>query len=233
MPEDPKIGKIEFGPSTGFVQYTGAGKFVEKSNTLRYVKSMTNGQGTIALEKPHVLFTTAEEMEGQPASCYNCRIFYDKAERCAIHLPSIVVKKFVAKGEGGKDIEFWPCCGYHDYGEPSSESEVKYQGNHDGDSTGLVWINAPEPGLEYSGANCGGVCGGDDCDLYLPYDAETKWDSTSGLCRVLQSTVGPGDVCTAWQDDDVISWRQVQSYLKEGGDLGFGKDQRSDKSPSR
>jgi hypothetical protein len=112
----------DLSPKTGFVQYTGAGKFVTKSNTLRYVKSMTGGVNTVPLEKAHVLFTTAEELNNEPASCYNCRMFYDKAERCAIHLPSIQIKKFVGKAEeGGKDIEFWPCCGYQDYGEPSHD----------------------------------------------------------------------------------------------------------------
>src|SRR6266568_5101046 len=142
-------------PNDGFVVYESTPKYTQKMNTLRAVKSMAGAKDLPILNRGQVMFTSEAEMNHQPASCYNCHMYQSALDRCMIHSPEIVIKKFTQKSKGGKDVEFWPCCSYWDHGEPCSSSTPNYSSQHDGDSTGLIWINAPKVGLPLSGANCG------------------------------------------------------------------------------
>jgi hypothetical protein len=194
----------------GFPIYTGAQ--IDKVNAMRRVKSRPDFRGVPTPTKGQVLFTTAESMHDEPASCYNCLTYNKDQERCKRIGPDVVIRKFTKGGEDGNPIEFWPCCSMQDYGTPSSGA---YFAHDDPDYLGLIWINAPRPGQESGGANCGGVSGGDDCDSYLVDSKEAKWDSPIGFCRALQSTVAAGDVCTMWTDDDLVTFQEAQTWLKQ------------------
>jgi hypothetical protein len=190
-------------------------KDILKLNTLRYTKSTVGVTSPPALKPQQVLYTQAEAMNNEPASCYNCIFF--KEPHCQLHDSRIIIRKFIQAGEGGKDVEYWPCCSYHSWGETGAVKE--HLESWDGDVTGLIWINAPRPGLEYSGASCGGCDTGDDCDFFYPRGSESKREAVSGFCRVLQSDVGAGDVCSAWQDDDQIDFRTAQDWLTKTSKL--------------
>jgi hypothetical protein len=195
----------------GFPLYSEAQ--VPKINAMRRVFSQPDFHGVPILQPGQVLFVTAESMHDQPSSCYNCMTMNPKTLTCKRIGPEVLIKKFTRGKEDGKAIEYWPCCGMHDFGEPS---EGKYFAHDDPDYLDLVWINAPEVGQDYGGANCGGVSGGDDCDHYITESMKPKWESATGFCRVLQKMVAAGDNCTAWGDDDEVDWRTAQTELKNG-----------------
>ena len=186
-------------------------KNLPKVNAMRRVMSRPDFHGVPILQPSDVLFTTGESMQDHPASCYNCRTQNPKSLTCKRIGPEILVKKFTRGGTDGNPIEFFPCCGMHDFGEPS---EGIFFTRDDPDYLGLVWINAPKVGQQFGGANCAGVNGGDDCDHYIVEGKKAKWDSVTGFCRVLQKNVAAADVCTAWTDDDVVSWREAAQWIK-------------------
>lgn len=199
--------EIEAG---GFPVY--GNKQIGKVNAMRRAMSLPTVKTAPIPSKGDVLFTTSEENNEEPSSCYNC-IFYNYGKSCALIGPRIKIKKFVY-GEPDKAIEYWPCCGMNYHGEPN-KGEPVFRGNSDPDYLDLVWINAPKPGQQYGGANCGGVNGGDDCDHYLVEGKEKKWESATGFCRVLQTTVAAGDDCCQWEDDDRLEWRLAQKIIEE------------------
>lgn len=195
-------------------------KQLRKINAMRRAASVVgiDSSETPVLDKSQMQYVTAEEMDNKPCSCYHCTIYNQKAETCGIMGPRIPVKKFIWPKEAtadAKQIEYWPACGAADPGEPNS-GDAKYKPfpYRDPDLLGFGWINAPKPGLSYSGANCGGANDGDDCDFYLTEDSVAKWDAPIGFCRVSQSPVANGDVCACWQDDDWISWQKGMELLR-------------------
>lgn len=191
----------------GFLKYKP--KHLPKINSIRRAVSQPDITSLPILTKEQVLFVSAAEMANEPASCYNCR-FYNHGKSCGIIGPLTIVKKFVY-GEPDKPIEYWPCCGMHEHGEPNYGVEA-FRAANSPSTLGLVWINAPRIGLDYGGANCGGCNGGDDCDLYM-VNIDNKREAPTGFCRVLQSEVANGDVCAAWTDDDRVDWQQAQAIL--------------------
>jgi len=184
----------------GFPVYKAAQ--IGKVNAMRRAKSLPDLETPIVPTKGQALFTTAEEMHNEPASCYNCQMYNSGAKTCSIHGPRIPIRKLQKDG-----IEYWPHCAAFLYGEP--KAETSYSAQRDPDYTALKWINAPKPGLERSGANCGGCDQGDDCDHYSTDGKIEKWNSPTGFCRALQVTVACGDECALWWDDDILEWRQA------------------------
>ena len=198
-----------------------------KSGQLRKVNAQRRAlsQPTIlsvpTLTKGQVLFTPASELHDEPASCYNCRK-YNCGRSCMLIGTSLSVKKFIYPPEptaDAKTIEYWPCCSAHEYGEPNEGPERFIGEPSDPDNLGLGWINAPRPGQEYGGANCGGSNGGDDCDHYCTEGPDKRAEPTA-FCRVLQQPVANGDVCTGWMDDDWLDWKRAQALI---GELDGGK----------
>lgn len=195
--------KIEEG---GFPVYTG--KHIGKINALRRAHSQPDSDCPIIPTKGQALFTTAEEMHDEPASCYNCSFYNSGEKTCALIGSRLPIRKLTMDG-----IEYWPCCSMQLYG--ATKTETSYLAQCDPDYLGLVWINAPEVGQKLGGVNCGGCNGADDCDHYIVDGAKEKWDSPTGFCRALQTTVACGDVCTLWADDDQLDWRDSVKIIKE------------------
>jgi hypothetical protein len=194
---------------------------LRKINAMRMAFSAPDSLAPVVNTKGEALFTTAEDMNDEPASCYNCQFYNEKAERCALMGPRKVIKKFIWPKEAtadAKQIEYWPCCSMQFYGEPNKGEPVYRVFANDPDYMGLIWINAPKPGQKYGGANCGGVNGGDDCDHYQVDGDEPKWESATGFCRALQTQVAAGDVCCQWRDDDTLQWQDAQRLLGELSD---------------
>jgi len=197
----------------GFLKYKGEN--IRKVNAQRIAQSRPDLCGVPILDGAGVLFSAASEAHGEPRSCYNCN-FYNYEKSCRLMEPSLIIKKVTIplKPEASsKPIEYWPVCGYWVYGQPNygpAESVAKL----DPDNAGLGWVNAPETGQERSGTSCGGANGGDDCDLWLT-DEPDKRQVKNGFCRVLQHDTGNLDCCSAWQDDDWVTWQEVQERLKE------------------
>jgi len=191
---------------------------LRKVNAMRMAFSAPESLSPVVNTRGEALFTTSEEMNDEPASCYNCQFYNINAERCQLIGLHKVIKKFVWPKEASADakqIEYWPCCSMHFWGKPS-ETEAKYRAFcSEPDYMGLVWINAPKPGQKLGGANCGGVNGGDDCDHYQTEGKVEKWESTTGFCRALQGEVAAGDVCCQWRDDDKLEWQDAQRLLGE------------------
>ena len=104
----------------GFLKYQP--KHLPKINSIRRAVSQPDITSLPILTKEQVLFTSAAEMSNEPASCYNCR-FYNHGKSCALIGPRTTVRKFVY-GEPDKAIEYWPCCGMHEHGEPNYGIEV-------------------------------------------------------------------------------------------------------------
>lgn len=203
--------KVESG---GFPIFTD--KQTRKVNAMRRAFSTPASDTPIIPTKGQALFVTAESMNNEPTSCYNC-IFYNKGRDCALIGARIPIRKLTYPKEptaDSKQIEYWPCCGMHEYGEPNTGTPV-YRSTDDPDYLDLVWINAPRVGLELSGANCGGVNNGDDCDHYITNGKEEKWESATGFCRALQTDVAAGDVCCLWGDDDELKWRDAVKIIRE------------------
>jgi hypothetical protein len=201
------VVKVEEG---GFPIYDE--RQIRKVNAMRRAASLPSVESAPIPSKGDVLFTTAEEQNDEPSSCYNC-VFYNYGKSCSLIGPRVKIRKFIY-GKPDKPIEYWPCCGMNFHGEPN-KGEPIFRGNSDPDYLGLIWINAPKVGQEYGGANCGGVNGGDDCDHYFVEGKEKKWDSATGFCRALQTTVAAGDDCAHWDDDDKLDWRQAQKIIEE------------------
>jgi hypothetical protein len=198
----------------GFPIY--ADKQIQKINAIRRAISLPAVTSPVIPNKGQALFTTSEEMNDEPASCYNCQFYNEKAETCSIIGPRIKIRKILYPQEAtddSKPVEYWPCCSMQLYGKPNAETA--YRASSDPDYLDLVWINASKPGQEHGGANCGGCQGGDDCDHYITSGKKAKWESPTGFCRALQVTVACGDVCSLWQDDDELRWREASKLIEE------------------
>jgi len=203
----------------GFLRYKA--KNLSKINSMRRAISQpTQADIVPVLNKGQVLFVPAAMMENQPASCYNCG-FYNHNQSCQLIGGLVRIRKFTYPREATADakrIEYWPCCGMHSFGEPNYGPAHYCDHPSDPSDLDLLWINAPRPGQEQGGANCGGSNGGDDCDFYMT-EGPDKRDEPTGFCRVLQAEVANGDVCAAWRDDDRLTWQQAQANLKELGEF--------------
>jgi hypothetical protein len=195
----------------GFVEY--GPEQLPKVDSMRRDKSQPDFYGVPILNNAQVMFTRGSEMGNLPASCYTCQSMQSD-ETCALIGPEVRTAKVVGHSDSGDPIEYWPCCDMHDYGKLAT-GKPQYRDNLSNPfQLGLIWINAPEVGQKYGGANCGGVDGGDDCDYYRVKGAVEKWDSPQGVCTVLQHTVEAGDVCVAWHDDDELDWQSAQQLMK-------------------
>lgn len=204
--------KIEEG---GFPVYDE--KQIRKVNAMRRAFSAPDSMKPVINTKGEALFVTGEEMNNEPASCYNCQFYNEKAETCGLIGKHKAIKKIIWPKEATADskrIEYWPCCSMQLFGEPN-KGEAVYRASSDPDYIGLLWINAPKIGQEYGGANCGGVDGGDDCDHYMSEGDKPKWESPTGFCRALQTTVACNDVCAQWRDDDTLQWQDAQRLIGE------------------
>lgn len=205
MSHDPNLKFVDGFPIYGEKQ-------IGKVNALRKVNSQVGIESVPILDRGSVSFSTAESAHDEPRSCLNCPFFFSEAKRCELIGPRVVIDKFIEGKPEGKNIEFWPVCDYWIHGSPSHEP-AHYKASLDPDDAGLVWVNAPEVGLELSGTSCGGGNDADDCDFWIS-DSEGKFNSPTGFCRVLQSTTGTMDCCNCWRDDDEISWRTAQQWLR-------------------
>jgi hypothetical protein len=199
----PKYGDVK----NGFPEYTP--KNLAKVNSMRRAKSQPDFHGIPILHAGNANYATSSEIGGHPASCATCALKNFENNTCMLLGPSIKVTKFVKSG-----IEYWPRCSEFVYGEP--RKGIPFHLAHSSpDTLGLVWINAPATGQDYGGSNCGGCDGGDDCDNYM-VKSGSKWDNETGFCRVLRMTVGCGDYCAAWWDDDILEWQEAQNQIKGG-----------------
>ncbi len=192
-------------------------KHLRKVNAQRRGLSQPSIDFVPVLTKGQVLYVPAGKMEGEPASCYNCTS-YNYGRSCMRIGPEVEIRKFTYPPQATRDsdpIEYWPCCGMWDKGEPNRGKETFVSAN-DPTELGLIWINAPETGQPCGGANCGGENGGDDCDNYIT-EGDDKRDEPTAFCRVLQCEVENGAVCAAWDDDDKMPWQQAQNLLKSFG----------------
>jgi hypothetical protein len=192
-------------------------KHLRKVNALRMANSQPLYYSPVIPTKGQVLFTTSESMNDEPSSCYNCQMYNETANTCMLIGSRVPVRTLIYPKEAtadAKPIEYWPCCSMQLYGD-TNKGEAVYKSQEDPDYLDLVWINAPKVGQEYGGANCGGCAGGDDCDHYLPEDGKLKWESLTGFCRALQTTVACGDICTMWRDDDELPWREAVQIIRE------------------
>jgi hypothetical protein len=206
MSRDEVQGKAEKG---GFIEYDESQ--LPKVDSMRRDKTQPDFYGIPIIQDSDVGFVKASEIGNRPVSCYTCSR-QNRDETCFLIGPEVKVSTVVGHRESGDPIEYWPCCSAHNYGDPSKE--VSYANPLSSPNTlGLIWINAPKVGLEYSGANCGGVNDGDDCDHYIVKSGE-KWDNPQGYCRVLAHVVDAADVCGAWRDDDQLDWDSAQQLMK-------------------
>jgi hypothetical protein len=193
----------------GFVEYDK--KQLPKIDSMRRDKSQPDFFGIPIISDEAVMFTRASELGDKPASCYTCQAQQSDLT-CFYMGKGVKVAKVTGHSDSGEPIEYWPCCGMHNYGPTRTGAPVYADILSNPSSLGLIWINAPKPGQPYGGANCGGVEGGDDCDHYMVKSGE-KWDNLDGYCRVLCHSVEGADVCSAWHDDDELQFEEAQMLL--------------------
>lgn len=189
---------------------------LRKVNAQRRAASQPTITDVPTLTKGQVMYVPEGQMQGEPSTCYNCA-FYNYDRSCRLLGPKVSIKKFIYPQKATADakrIEYWPCCGEWTRGEPNYGSEQFLGQLSSPDSVGLGWINAPEPGQDMGGANCGGKDGGDDCDHYITEGFDKRAEPTA-FCRVLQSQVECGAVCCAWMDDDWLTYDRAQNILRE------------------
>lgn len=201
----------------GFYKYKAKPELVRKINAIRINQSRPDLCGVPILQPGQVSFSSASSAHNEPRSCYNC-IQFNFGKSCMVLPKHIEIHKYTApttRQDNAKPIEFWPVCDAWICGQPNY-GPAKYSAELDPDAVGLCWINAPEPGLEYSGACCGGRNGGDDCDMWI-IDREDgdKRKADTGFCRVLQQDTDNMDCCDAWIDDDLIDWRMAQERFRK------------------
>lgn len=177
-----------------------------KVNAIRVAKSQPDFEGIPILHDQNVTYTSGEQLRGRPASCFTCALM-NSDNTCMLMTDKIIVDTVTIEG-----IEYWPRCAEFVPGEGNSGTP-QHVADSAPDQIGLVWINAPEPGQDWGGSNCGGCDGGDDCDHYMIESGE-KWDSPTGECRVLQHQVSCGDYCAAWWDDDILQWQEAENALQ-------------------
>jgi hypothetical protein len=178
----------------GFLTYKP--KNLEKINSIRRVISAPDAKLPPILNNGQVAFSSAASADNEPRSCYNC-VFYNYGRSCQLMAPSIEVHRLVwPKTADSKQVEYWPVCSYWAKGDPHTGAE-KTLARLNPEDAGLGWINAPEIGLDYSGACCSGANGGDDCDLWM-VSGPDKRSFKQGFCRVLGRDTQGMDCCSAW-----------------------------------
>jgi hypothetical protein len=200
----------------GFLKYKQ--EHLRKVNALREAASLVNITSMPIPDKGQVMFSTVADAHNEPRSCHNCWLWNEHPGTCYLMGPSVRAEKFIYPPEaenGTKPIEYWPVCGYWDYGK-HNEGATKYKdGNFDDpDNLGFGYVNAPTIGGKEGGTSCGGQGNGDDCDSYI-IKGDDKRLAPTGFCRVLQATVENGACCSSWNDDDFINWRNGQKLLEE------------------
>jgi hypothetical protein len=189
---------------------------LRKVNAQRRALSQPTILGVPTLNKGQVQYVPEGQMEGEPATCYNCA-FYNYDRSCRLMGPNVKIQKFVYPPKATSDakrIEYWPCCSAWARGEPNYGPEQFLDTLTAPDTTGLGYINAPSPGQDIGGANCGGKSGGDDCDHYIT-EGDDKRAEPTAFCRVLQQTVECGAVCSAWQDDDWVDYQRAKALIDD------------------
>lgn len=189
---------------------------LRKINSQRRALSQPTILDPPTLTKGQVMYVPEAQMEGEPSTCYNCH-FYNYGRSCQLMGPGVKIKKFVYPQEATSDakrIEYWPCCSAWFRGDPNYGPETFASVTTGPDTLGLGWINAPTVGQDCGGANCGGKDGGDDCDHYITKGDDKRVEPTA-FCRVLQQQVECGGVCSAWMDDDWLSYDRAQNILRE------------------
>lgn len=195
----------------GFPEY--GPEDLAKVSALRRAKSEPSFYGIPILSEASVLFVTAASREDKPNWCGTCVMYNTQDFTCSIHSPEIVIKSFVVEPQ-----KFWPVCGYHKYGPTNDGEPMRQPPYEDPDHTGLSWVNTPDDGREHGGTTCGGLNDGDDCDFYNT-PGDDKREYASGFCQVLRKDVGGGDCCAAWQDDDLVDWREAQAHFQADAPL--------------
>jgi hypothetical protein len=202
----------------GFYRYQAKPEVVKKINAIRINQSRPDLCGVPILQPGQAMFSPAASAHDEPRSCYNCFMFNETAESCAILPEHIKIRKFTSplkREDNAKPIEFWPVCGYWIHGTPNMGPAI-HHAEISPEDAGLSWINAPEPGQEYGGACCGGRNGGDDCDFWMiSSESGDKRAEDTGFCRVLQTDTANMDCCACWIDDDILDWRMVQERFNE------------------
>jgi hypothetical protein len=189
---------------------------LRKINSQRRALSQPTIVGPPVMTKGQVQYVPEGEMGGEPATCYNCH-FYNYGRSCRLLGERIQIRKLTYPPKptaDAKQIEYWPCCSAWMRGEPNYGREEFVEELSSVDTMGLGWINAPQPGCAISGANCSGKNEGDDCDHYITNGDDKRAEPTA-FCRVLQQQVEGGAVCSAWMDDDWLSYDRAQNILKE------------------
>jgi len=189
---------------------------LRKVNSQRRALSQPTIVDVPVLTKGQVQYIPEGQMDGKPATCYRCP-FYNFGRSCKYMGEYIRIKKFTYPPEAtadAKQIEYWPCCSAWTPGEPNYGPEQFFDYLSSPDTLGLGWINAPKPGQSCGGANCGGKNGADDCDHFIT-EGDDKRKEQTAFCRVLQSEVENGAVCSAWMDDDWVGWQRAQGILRE------------------
>lgn len=200
----------------GFVEYRE--KQLPKTNAMRRDKSQPDFFGVPILTDGQVMFTRASEMGDKPASCYTCQ-FQQSDETCNLLGPTVPVRKVRGNKDSGEQIEYWPRCNGWCYGNPQKGKPHYSEYLSTPDQLGLIWINAPKVGQALGGSNCGGISGADDCDHYITSGRVEKWDTKQGACRVLQHSVGAGDFCIGWRDDDILAYQDARILMEGKGSL--------------
>src|SRR5260370_15563488 len=92
----------------------------------------------------------------------------------------VEIRKFTYPPQATRDsdpIEYWPCCGMWDKGEPNRGKETFVSAN-DPTELGLIWINAPETGQPCGGANCGGEKSGGEVGKQNYYNQQQTRQAT-------------------------------------------------------
>lgn len=198
----------------GFIKYTN--KNVPKVNAIRRAQSLPDLRLPPILDNGSVLFSSADSANNEPRSCANC-VFYNNGRSCQLIGPHVPIRKFTWPPErtaDSKPIEYWPVCGYWIHGKPNT-GEPRFIAVLDPEDMGLGWVNAPKAGQSLGGTCCGGRNGGDDCDLWMT-EKDDKRSCDTGFCRVLQKDTANMDCCSAWRDDDWITWQMAQERFNEG-----------------
>lgn len=204
---------MSVNPKTdGFLAYKAEN--LRKINSIRRVISAPDATLPPILNNGQIVFSSAKDADSEPRSCYNCP-FFNYERSCQLMGQKLLIKKFIWPPKAtadSKQIEYWPVCSYWIPGEPAY-GEEKSIATIDPDYAGLCWVNAPEPGLDHSGSNCGGANDGDDCDFFMTPGPDKRSFET-GFCRVLQRNVNNLDCCGAWLDDDLVNWRTAQERMR-------------------
>src|SRR5882762_1854128 len=88
-------------------------KNLSKINAMRMAFSAPDSQSAVVNTKGEALFVTAEELNNEPASCYNCQFYNETAQTCGLIGKRHTIRKITWPKQAtadAKQIEYWPCC---------------------------------------------------------------------------------------------------------------------------